>query len=521
MGNFAICHYSRIEVRPDGTFHLRYVLDRAEIPTVTEKSALDADGNGVLTAAEKAAYLSKQREQLVPNLHLDVDGKPAALSVPGDDLTLSPGAGGLETLRVTLDLEAPAEGKSPPGTISVHYRDDNYPMRTGWKEIVAVGVEGARIANATVPATDRSAGLTLYAKDTVPPQDTEAQFDVTIGGILGTAAAAAVPATASSGAMPTPSDRFAQSITEAHLTPLLVVLGILAAFVYGGFHALGPGHGKTMVAAYLVGTRGTPRHALLLGVIVTITHTLGVFALGLATLFASKYVVPERLYPILSAVSGMSIFGVGIYLLTIRLRGGASATVNARSHDHYHEHHHHEHDHEHAEASDHAHTHEHDHGHHHGHDLDHGHDHHHHDLDRHHGHDHGFGYHTHEIPEGPVTPKALLALGISGGLVPCPSALIVLLSAIALHRLAYGLVLITAFSLGLASVLIAIGLAVVSARGWLERLPAAKRVGASLRLGDSRARAFLLRGLPVASAAAVTLIGLALTLRALVPGATP
>jgi ABC-type nickel/cobalt efflux system permease component RcnA len=518
MGNFAICHYSRIEAQPDGSFHLRYVLDRAEIPTVTEKKALDADGNGVITDSEKAAYLAGQRELLIPNLQLEVGGTPAALSVTGSDLRLSPGAGGLETLRVTLEMEARPAGGAPAGPVSVHYRDDSYPMRTGWKEIIAVGAGGARIANATVPATDHSAGLTVYPRDVVPPQDTEAQFDVTWGAGPGGAAAAAAPT--SSGSMPTPSDRFTQSIAEVHLTPLLIVLGILAAFVYGGFHALGPGHGKTMVAAYLVGTRGTPRHALLLGVIVTITHTLGVFALGLATLFASKYVVPERLYPVLSALSGMSIFGVGIYLLSTRLRS-ASATVHAHAHDHSHDHHHHHHDHEHADASDHTHFDWHAHYDHDLHSHDHGHASHSHDLDDHHGHDHSFGYHTHEIPEGPVTPKALLALGVSGGLVPCPSALIVLLSAIALHRLAYGLVLITAFSLGLASVLIAIGLAVVSARGWLERLPASRRVGASLRLGDSRARTLLLRGLPVASAAAVTLIGLALTLRALVPDAAP
>jgi ABC-type nickel/cobalt efflux system permease component RcnA len=336
--------------------------------------------------------------------------------------------------------------------------------------------------------------------DVVPPQDTETRFDLATGGASGqeTVAAATAMTTAAQGSMPTPSDRFTRSIAEVHLTPLLIVLGILAAFVYGGFHALGPGHGKTMVAAYLVGTRGTPRHALLLGIIVTITHTLGVFALGLTTLFASRYVVPERLYPILSALSGMSVFGVGVYLLSARLRGDASAAAHSHSHEHPHDRHHHHH-----------------------HDHNHGLDAHSHGLDHHHGHDHGFGYHTHDIPEGPVTPKALLALGVSGGLVPCPSALIVLLSAIALHRLAYGLVLITAFSLGLASVLIAIGLAVVSARGWLERLPATKRVGAPLRLGGSRAHVLVLRGLPVASAAAVTLIGLALTLRALVPGATP
>ncbi|MCC6444982.1 MAG: sulfite exporter TauE/SafE family protein [Armatimonadetes bacterium] len=219
--------------------------------------------------------------------------------------------------------------------------------------------------------------------------------------------------------------------------------GLLIAFLFGALHALSPGHGKAMVAAYLVGSRGTARHAVFLGLVVTVSHTAGVFLLGLVTLFASRHVVPDRLYPVLNIGSGLAVCAVGARLLYNR------ACHFRDEHSHLHPH-----------------------------PLEHSHSH---------------------IPKGPVTAGALLALGVSGGMVPCPSALVVLLSAVALHRIAYGLALIAAFSLGLASVLVAVGLAVVSARGWISRLPASGPV---------------LERLPVASAALITLIGIGLILRA-------
>jgi ABC-type nickel/cobalt efflux system permease component RcnA len=224
-------------------------------------------------------------------------------------------------------------------------------------------------------------------------------------------------------------------------------------------HALAPGHGKTVVAAYLVGSRGTALHALFLGITTTITHTIGVFALGLVTLFVSRYILPEQLYPWLGVISGAFVVVIGVALFTGRL-----GLLHGHSHNH---------DHDHAAEGMHSHG----------------------------GftHAHGASAGRHEA-RGPLGWGSLLLLGISGGLLPCPSALVVLLSAIALGRVGFGLLLILCFSLGLASVLTAIGIALVHAGRLFERVPL-----------DGR----LLRVLPVASALIVTAIGLGITLQAL------
>jgi ABC-type nickel/cobalt efflux system permease component RcnA len=220
-----------------------------------------------------------------------------------------------------------------------------------------------------------------------------------------------------------------------------------------------------MVAAYLVGSQGTAVHACLLGMIVTLSHTAGVFLLGAVTLYLSKYVVPERLYPWLGALSGLTIAILGIYLLIQRWRG--------------------------------KHGHSHSHSHPHSHSHDHGHDHHHHHHHHHHAHPH-----SHDHVHRTVSYRQLLALGITGGIVPCPAALVVLLSAIALHRIAFGLFLIVAFSFGLAAVLIAIGLLMVYARRFMSKV--------------SGEGTLITRWLPVASAAFITVLGVSITIRALI-----
>jgi ABC-type nickel/cobalt efflux system permease component RcnA len=196
---------------------------------------------------------------------------------------------------------------------------------------------------------------------------------------------------------------------------------------------------------------------------VTFTHTISVFALGFVTLFLSEVVAPETLTPILGAISGLTIVWIGAGLLHRRLKRLRGA------HDHSHHHHHH------------GHT--------------HSHDHHHHDHD--HDHDHGPGGHTH-IPEGDVTMASLIALGASGGLVPCPSALVLLLSSISLGRTGLGLLLLVAFSLGLAAVLTGIGIAVVYAK---QLLPDR----------DSATRHPAFRLIPVFSAAVILCIGVLMT----------
>jgi nickel/cobalt transporter (NicO) family protein len=219
----------------------------------------------------------------------------------------------------------------------------------------------------------------------------------------------------------------------------VLILLVLAAFGWGALHALSPGHGKTMVAAYLVGTRGTTRHAVALGAATTITHTAGVFALGLVTLALSQWIVPAPLYPWLNAAAGLSVIGIGLAVFRSRVRDWRHARAHHHDHDHHRDHDHH--------------------------------------------HDRG-----------------LVAVGISGGILPCPSALVVLLAAISLHRLAFGLVLIVAFSLGLAVAITGVGLVAVLARSAFAR-----------RSFDG----LLVRALPAVSAAVIVAAGLAMTVRAL------
>jgi ABC-type nickel/cobalt efflux system permease component RcnA len=224
------------------------------------------------------------------------------------------------------------------------------------------------------------------------------------------------------------------------------------------------------VAAYLVGTRGTPRHALYLGLIVTVTHTAGVYLLGAVTLYLSHYVVPERLYPWLGGISGLLITGLGCGLFLRRYVGASQA-------------------HTHAHSQAHSHSHPHTQAHAHSHDTVH--------------HDHASPHetsHAQSAVERSISSRALLALGVTGGIVPCPAALVVLLSAIALQRVGFGLLLIVAFSVGLAGVLITLGLLMVSARHVIARLH-----------GEGR---LMTRWLPLTSAAVITVFGLAMIAQA-------
>jgi nickel/cobalt transporter (NicO) family protein len=253
-------------------------------------------------------------------------------------------------------------------------------------------------------------------------------------------------------------------------------IAIAGALVWGAMHSLTPGHGKTMVGAYLVGTRATPRHAIFLALTTTITHTIGVFALGLVTLFAAQYILPEQIYPWLSLISGLMVVAIGLNLFRQRVRRQRDRSKISHSHS--------SHVHEHQKVHDHHH-----------HDPAHHHDHHHYD---HHHHDH----HAHShIPEtdGSITWRSLLALGISGGLVPCPAALVLLLSSIALGNVALGLLMVFTFSLGLAGVLTGLGLSLVYAKHLFQKLPTPSR---SMRL------------LSALSALGITLIGCGISAKA-------
>ena len=280
-----------------------------------------------------------------------------------------------------------------------------------------------------------------------------------------------------------PPDRLAALVATPQIGVGMLAVAVLVAAALGALHALEPGHGKAVVAAYLVGSRGTARHALWLGLIVTASHTAGVYLLGGVTLYASRYVVPERLYPWLGAVSGLVIAVLGFALFLRRYASPAGA-----HHHHGHAHHGHHHVHGHTHAGDHV---------------------------RIGGHTHASGHveprrrpgqphHDAHHPVGGVSFRHLLALGVTGGMIPCPGALVVLLSAIALRRVGFGLVLIAAFSVGLAAVLIAIGLLMVYARRAMARFR-----------GDGRV---VTRWLPLTSSAVMAVLGVAIAVQALMAG---
>jgi ABC-type nickel/cobalt efflux system permease component RcnA len=488
LGNFTINHFSHIEIGSD-RIHIRYVLDMAEIPAFRELKLIDTDHDGTPSKEEMAGYLEKVVGQLSSGLSLSVDGSPVPLEIVSSNISTPAGAGGLATLRVECGFSGAVDGGSGRAH---HLRFENINHRDliGWREVVVSPAQGVAIFDSSAFGNGISDELRAYPEDLLAAPLDEATAELSF--IKGTAPAGSKPLMTREGRVAQGSrDRFAELISVPSLTPGVALLGLLIAAALGSVHALSPGHGKTVVGAYLVGTRGTARHAAFLGLTVTITHTIGVFALGLITLFASQYIVPERLFPVLNLASGAIVLVIGLSLFTRRLR---AALVHQR---HDHAHHYHGHDHVH-----HGHDHHHGHSHKHSHD---GHDHVHHDHDHsHHSHSHGGREHSH-LPPGadgsPVTWKGLLALGISGGLLPCPSALVVLLSAISLNRVGYGLVLVIAFSVGLAATLTAVGLLFVYAGRLIK---------------GSRISGRLARTLPVVSALVITCAGLVICYEALV-----
>ena len=357
------------------------------------------------------------------------------------------GQAGLKTLRVTVDLEA--QGARDGSRIE--YRDATFEGRIGWHAVVLQGT----VKDASVPSNDPTDELRSYPSDpgATPPDVTIATATVdlsTIGAVDAGRALAGAPRFA----IDTSADQLSAFLRSGSSDIGALLAALIVAMFLGALHALGPGHGKAMVAAYLVGSRGTASQAVILGSTVTVTHTVGVYLLGAVTLVAAQYVLPERLYPILGVLSGVLVVVIGLGLLRTRWIGLRAANAASRA-DHHHEH----------------------------------------------THGDGPGQHRHD---GPVGLRGLLALGISGGLLPCPTALVVLLAAVSFHNVLLGMILVAAFSVGLAGVLTAIGLAFVWGQRAVVRNPSLVRFAGSAAM----------RALPVLSATAITLAGLVIAISA-------
>ena len=417
LGNFTVNRYSAVEASGDRVY-VKYVLDLAEIPAYQERDRVRRTGFA---------------QEIARGLELELDGRPAVLRVLTSRVKSRPGAGGLPTLRFDAIFEADGTGSA------LRFRDTNYAGRIGWRELVVRSERGARIVSSNVPATSISDELRAYPEDLLsePLDVSVAEAELRPGTLSGRAPELGDAAPA---ARQAENDGFARLIAQEDLGLGVILVSLGLAFFWGAAHALSPGHGKAIVTAYLVGQRGTPRHAAALGLIVTATHTIGVFALGLVTLALSQFIVPEQLYPWIGLVSGLLVIGVGASVLLSRVR-------HRRAHRHGHDHHHH---------------------------------------------------HPHGGEE--LGWRSLTAVGISGGLLPCPSALVVLLAAISLHRVALGLLLIVAFSAGLALSIAGIGLAAIFAKRTFGRFGLQGRV---------------IGMLPAVSALVIVIAGAAMTVRAL------
>jgi ABC-type nickel/cobalt efflux system permease component RcnA len=520
MGNFSINRFAKIDLQSDRVV-IHYLMDMAEIPAYQEMQ--QGEIKAVPGDPAVLRYIAARGNELGRELRLLLNGQALPLRMVSSGVIFPPGAGGLPTLKMGFVYEATYPTAIDRTRVQLRYADSNFPGHAGWKEIIAVSSAGS-LQSSSVPAEDRSGELSNYPTDLLnsPPQVLEASVTAALPS-LSSAIKFAVKTTSSSSvavqgpidsraeamissasapssrmasrapvappvlspsalhhgsgesAQPphrpaatslqanrqrTPRNRFTELIAAPQVSLWFLLTAAFIAVGLGGLHALEPGHGKTIVAAYLVGSRGTAGHAILLGLIVTVSHTAGVFALGAITLYASQYIVPEKLYPWLGMFSGITIAALGCYMALRRLSGAAS-------------------DHSHLPGETYS---------------------------------HGFLFNRAkekqvskdagltEYSSKSIALAQLLGLGIIGGVIPCPAALIVLLSAFALHRVSLGFFLIVAFSLGLAAVLIGFGMVMVYARRFLS--------------STAMDGPIIKRWLPIASSIFIFVMGLVLVMQA-------
>lgn len=412
------------------------------------------EATAIVDFAEIPTLQNKETPTCAPlasAIALTVDNARLVWTVDAPDFAYLEGAAGLRTSRLTCALSAATVLGSGEVTVANTYAAD----RIGWREMTAVG-EGVRIVDSPLPTTSISDELRTYPADPLAsaPDVRSASLRVEPGD--GTTAAGAAAERPDEGLLTgwaaALERRFQELAGGPRLTPTVGLLAVLLALVLGAGHAALPGHGKTVLAAYAAAQRRRVRDALAVGATVTLTHTGGVLIVGLL-LSTSSALAGDRLLGYLGIVSGAVVVAVG-----------AGMIVGARRHRRHH--HHPDHDH----------------------DQDHG-----------HGHDHGHGRHHHHHHGR----WGLAGIGIAGGLVPSPSAIVVLLAAIGLGRTWFGVLLVLAYGVGMAGTLTAVGIALVALRHRLGRLPKPPRITRRLS-----------RAAPAGTAALVMVVGVGVAARA-------
>jgi nickel/cobalt exporter len=442
LGNFTINRFAGLYLYP-GRIQVLYALDMAEIPTYQATPSIDSNHDGRVAPSERASWATRTSRRLLAGTALTADGTPVRLAVSCSSMTFRSGQAGAPILR----LEAWFVG-SLPSSGRLSFADSNYSDRVGWKEIDASAGSGVDIVRSTVPARSASDELLRYPVDLLanPLHVSSASVDYRAAPAPAPAPAT-VPAPSCGRRVPVASQNAFARLVTWRLTPLVLMSSILLAFAFGAVHALGPGHGKTITAAYLVGAGARKRQAVLVGGAVSLMHTASVLALGLVAFVLSRTFPAERVYPWLGVATGAVALGLGGALLVGRVRARRRG------------------------------------------------------IDPWHGHSHGHPQeHAHQEAEraaGTLSGRGLLALAVAGGILPSPTALVVLTGAIVAHRVAYGLSLIAAFSAGLATALMVVGLLALRARSAVSR----RMEG---RLGGL---------LPIASAAVIVGFGLFFVVR--------
>ncbi|MEV0440680.1 sulfite exporter TauE/SafE family protein [Streptomyces spectabilis] len=431
LGNFTVNQYDGLRLAP-GRLHVEHVEDLAEIPAAQAKPAIDRQG--------RARWARERCRAAAARSRVDVGGRPVALRAAAATARLRPGEAGLPTVRVECRLTAPL----PPGALALRFRAASQAV-PGWREITARG-DRMTLSGSSVPRESRSERLTRYPPGASSPEAVSAALRARPGG----PALADEPPPAPGSALPrAATDALTGLVARHDLTPAFAALALGTALLLGALHALAPGHGKTLMAA-TAAARGSasPRDVLPLAASVTVTHTLGVVALGL--LVAGGSAAAPSVVAWLGVASGALVTGAGALLVRRAWRRRRGST-------HPHPHHH-----------SHPHTHSHSHSHHHP----------------------------------PPTLRGTLLLGFAGGLVPSPSAVVVLVGAAALGEAWFGLLLVLAYGAGLAVTLTAAGFLVVRLGSFAGR-----------RLGRGRAPGLARRVAPLGSACVVLALGCGLVVK--------
>jgi ABC-type nickel/cobalt efflux system permease component RcnA len=457
LGNFTINHLTRITVSHE-TAVIRYVVDFAEIPAFAAARAVDP--RGVMSAAERQRWATEEARTLADDLDLEVDGKRVALQPVRASAQAFPGAGGLLTLYLSIAYAAPVSAAAH----TIAYADRSFHGRVGWRDVVVGGeAEPTSMLRAYPPELIGSPRDTTTVGLRVAASGAIARTTAPAAVQSGTSAPAGSASLERSNQL---GDMLAQNDTSIGF---FVTLFGLAIFL-GALHALEPGHGKTLMAVSLVGARATIPQAAIIASAITVAHTAGVIALGAVILCAAKWIVPEQIYPWITLVSGIVVAVLGARTMKRYIQARRPRT--------------HAHAHAHPAAREHGHPHVHGIG---AHDHHEPHHHEHHDPATFdsaaaaraafaaHDHDHASlteeeHARAHAIPgSAPLGFGSVVAAAMTGGISPCPAALVVLLTAVNVHKIGLGLLLIVAFSFGLAAVLVGIGIAVVRGAAFLAR----------------------------------------------------